>query len=174
MVSHRLEDLVSCWQVKAVASVAVSVFTFLIGEPEAAFLALWVLVILDTITKWAAVAKRTLEKQQAAESIWYGLYLAWHSGTLNSRDMRRKFSTKVFAYMMLIIAGHLVAVILPSINVMGNDLSRFPGNLVYSFLAVTELMSIIENLIAMGMDVLKPLALWASKKRDEITGGKSQ
>jgi len=46
-----------------------------------------------------------------------------------------------------------------------------PGSLVYSFLAVTELMSIIENLIAMGMDVLKPLAIWAGRKRDEITGG---
>jgi phage-related holin len=47
-----------------------------------------------------------------------------------------------------------------------------PGNLVYSFLAVTELMSIIENLISMGMDVLKPLAVWAVRKRDDITGGR--
>lgn len=60
-----------------------------------------------------------------------------------------KFATKVFAYFVVIVAGHLV----------------------YSFLAVIELMSIIENLIEMGMDVLKHLAVWACRKRDEITGG---
>ena len=50
-------------------------------------------------------------------------------------------------------------------------MAKMPGSLIYSFLAVTELMSIIENLIAMGMDALKPLAVWACKKRNEITGG---
>jgi len=61
--------------------------------------------------------------------------------------------------------------LLPFIIIAGGDVAKMPGSLVYSFLAVTELMSIIENLIAMGMDVLKPLAIWAGRKRDDITRG---
>jgi len=125
----------------------------------------------DTITKWASISKNTLESKDSDSSIWYGFYLAWHTGALNSHEMRHKFATKVFAYFIVIVAGHLVSVILPSIVIAGGDVAKMPGNLVYSFLAVTELMSIIENLISMGMDVLKPLAVWAGRKRDDITGG---
>lgn len=166
------DTITQCWQVKLLASFFVTVFTFLIGEIEAPFIALWVLVILDIISKWASVSKNTLDQQGARGSIWYGFYLAWHTGALNSREMRQKFVPKVFAYFVVIIAGHMVSIILPSIIIAGGDMAKMPGSLVYSFLAVTELMSIIENLIAMGMDVLKPLAIWAGRKRDEITGGK--
>ena len=155
------------------ASFFVTCFTFLIGDIEAPFIALWLLVVVDTITKWAAISKDTLDKEGCIDgsSIWYGFYLAWHTGALSSREMRRKFATKVFAYLVVIVASHLVSVILPSIMIAGGDVAKMPGSLVYSFLAVTELMSIIENLIAMGMDVLKPLAVWACKKRNEMTGG---
>jgi len=64
-----------------------------------------------------------------------------------------------------------VSIVLPSVIIAGNDIAKIPGSMVCSFLAVTELMSIIENLISMGMDVLKPLAVWAGRKRDEMTGG---
>jgi len=165
------ETVISCWQVKLLASFFVTVFTFLVGEVEAPFIALWLLVIVDTITKWASVSKNTLDQRGIDGSIWYGFYLAWHTGALSSREMRHKFATKVFAYFVVIIAGHLVSVILPSIIIAGGDIAKMPGGLVISFLAVTELMSIIENLITMGMDVLKPLAVWACKKRNDITGG---
>jgi len=166
------DTMIECWQFKMIASFFVTTFTFLVGEIETPFMALWVLVILDTISKWASVSKITLEQQGVDGNIWYGFYLAWHTGALSSREMRQKFIPKVFAYLVVIIAGHMVSIILPSIIIAGGDVAKMPGSLVYSFLAVTELMSIIENLIAMGMDVLKPLAIWAGRKRDEITGGK--
>lgn len=166
------DAIISCWQVKLLASVLVTIFTFLVGEIEAPFIALWLLVVVDTVTKWASISKNTLETEGVDGSIWYGFYLAWHTGTLNSHEMRHKFATKVFAYFIVIVAGHLVSIILPSIMIAGGDVAKMPGSLVYSFLAVTELMSIIENLIAMGMDVLKPLAVWACRKRDDLTGGK--
>ena len=165
------DTITQCWQFKMIASFFVTTFTFLVGEIEAPFIALWVLVIVDTITKWTSVSKITLDKQGVDGGIWYGFYLAWHTGALNSREMRQKFVPKVFAYLVVIIAGHMVSIILPSIIIAGGDVAKMPGSLVYSFLAVTELMSIIENLIEMGMDVLKPLAIWAGRKRDEITGG---
>ena len=153
------------------ASFFITGFTFLVGEIEAPFIALWLLVIVDTLTKWTAISKNTFDEKKIDASIWYGFYLAWHTGALSSHEMRHKFATKVFAYFIVIVAGHLVSVILPSIMIAGGDVAKIPSSLVYSFLAVTELMSIIENLISMGMDVLKPLAVWAGRKRDEITGG---
>jgi phage-related holin len=165
------DTVTQCWQVKVLVSFMITSFTFLVGEMEAPFIALWLLVIVDTITKWASVSKNILEEQNTDGSIWYGFYLAWHTGALNSHEMRHKFATKVFAYFVVIVAGHLVSIIIPSIMIAGSDVAKLPGSLVYSFLAVTELMSIIENLIAMGMDVLKPLAVWAGRKRDEMTGG---
>jgi len=165
------DAITQCWQVKLLVSFFVTIFTFLVGEIEAPFIALWVLVILDTISKWASVSKITLNQQRGDGGIFYGFYLAWHTGALNSREMRQKFVPKVFAYFVVIIAGHMVSIILPSIVIAGGDMAKMPGSLVYSFLAITELMSIIENLIAMGMDVLKPLAIWVGRKRDEITGG---
>lgn len=168
------DTIISCWQVKLLASFVVTTFTFLVGDIEAPFIALWLLVIVDTITKWAAISKNTMDAQEVDGSIWYGFYLAWHTGALSSNEMRYKFATKVFAYFVVIVAGHLVSIILPSIMIAGGDIAKMPGSLVYSFLAVTELMSIIENLIEMGMDVLKPLAIWACRKRDEMTGGNKE
>jgi len=166
------DAIISCWQVKLLASFFVTVFTFLVGDMEAPFIALWLMVVIDTITKWASISKNTLDQQEVDSSISYGFYLAWHTGALNSHEMRYKFATRVFAYFIVIVAGHLVSVILPSIVIAGGDVAKMPSNLVYSFLAVTELMSIIENLISMGMNVLKPLAVWAGRKRDDITGGR--
>lgn len=170
-ISKIWDTIISCWQVKLLASLFVTVFTFLVGEIEAPFIALWVLVVVDTLTKWASISKNTLETENIDGNILYGFYLAWHTGALNTRAMRVKFVTKVFSYFIIIIAGHLVSVVLPSITIAGGDVAKMPGSLIYSFLAVTELMSIIENLIAMGMDALKPLAVWAGKKRNDITGG---
>lgn len=165
------DTIMNCWQVKILASLFVTIFTFLVGEIEAPFIAVWVLVVVDTLTKWASISKNTLENENVDGSILYGFYLAWHTGALNTRVMRIKFVTKVFSYFIIIVAGHLVSVILPSIVIAGGDMAKMPGSLIYSFLAVTEFMSIIENLIAMGMDALKPLAVWACKKRNEMTGG---
>lgn len=165
------DSVTQCWQVKMLVSCFITGFTFLVGEIEAPFIALWLLVVVDTLTKWVSISKITLDEQKINASIWYGFYLAWHIGTLSSQEMRHKFATKVFAYFVVIISGHLVSIILPSIVIAGGDVAKLPGSLVYSFLAVTELMSIIENLISMGMDVLKPLAVWAKRKRDEMTGG---
>lgn len=170
-INKVFDSLVQCWQVKVLASFFVTGFTFLVGGLEAPFIALWLLVAIDTLTRWAAISKRTLEDQHIDGNIVYGFYVAWHTGTLNSHAMRHQFALKVFAYLVLIIVGNLVSKIIPSLALFGNDIARIPGGFIYSFLGITELMSIIENLIDMGIDALKPLAVWACKKRNDMTGG---
>ena len=91
------DTIISCWQFKLLASFFVTVFTFLVGEVEASFIAVWVLVVVDTLTKWASISKNTLETENIDGNICYGFYLAWHTGALNTRVMRIKFVTKVFS-----------------------------------------------------------------------------
>jgi len=86
------------WFVKAVAGVVITVVGFLLGNLDAAFLALWVLVFIDTLTKWVAISRQTLIEQQSSEGLFCGFILAWHTGTLNSHAMRVGFTSKVFAY----------------------------------------------------------------------------
>lgn len=165
------DSLFQCWQVKVLASFFATAFTFLIGGLVAPFIALWLLVAIDTLTRWTAISKQVLIDKNIDGNIVYGFYLAWHTGALNSHAMRHQFALKVFAYLILIIVGNLVSKIIPSLSLFGNDIAKIPGGFIYSFLGITELMSIIENLIEMGMDVLKPLAVWANKKRNDMTGG---
>ncbi|MEN6384007.1 MAG: phage holin family protein [Phycisphaerales bacterium] len=170
-ITKVFDSLSQCWQMKILASFFVTCFTFLVGGLEAPFIALWLLVAIDTLTRWAAISKHTIDDQQVDGNILYGFYLSWHTGALNSHAMRHQFTLKVFAYLILIIVGNLVSKIIPSLALFGSDISKIPGGFIYSFLGITELMSIIENLIDMGMDVLKPLAVWACRKRNDMTGG---
>ena len=63
------QKIVDSWQVKMMCSGAVSCLTFLLGDVTAApFLALWLLVVLDTFTRWAAIeAAVSVAEVEAAE-----------------------------------------------------------------------------------------------------------
>lgn len=168
------DSLLQCWQIKCMISFFVSIISFLIGEINAPFIALWSLIVLDMITKWVAIGKKLLDEREIDESILYGVILAWQTGGLSSRNMRMMFASKTFSYLVLIITANLVVKIIPSVLIFDNDWAKMPGGFIYSFLALTEVMSIIENLISMGIDALKPLEYFFSHKRDEITGYKEK
>ncbi len=149
-ITKTIESLSSGWLIKSMASFLITAFSFLVGEIHAGFIALFVLVGIDTLTRWAA--------------IWHG------NECISSEPMRKKFLPKVLAYFALIVAGNLITKIIPEMIIFGNDWSKFPGGFIYSFLAITELMSIIENLIECGVEGLKPLAAFICKKRTDMTG----
>lgn len=171
-IDRIYDSLLQCWQIKCMISFFVSLTGFLIGEINVPFVALWSLIVLDMITKWGEIAKKLLDERKMDASILHGVILAWETGELSSRNMRRMFASKIFSYLTLIIAANLLIKIIPSVLIFGNDWAKLPGGFIYSFLALTEMMSIIENLIAMGVDALKPLEFFFSRKREEITGYK--
>lgn len=171
-VSKIYDSLFQSWQVKCTVSFLMSVAGFLIGEINAPFIALWSLIIIDMLTKWVGIAKNLLDERDIDSNILYGIILAWKTGELCSRSMRRMFIGKVFSYLVLIIAANLLMKIIPSVVIFGNDWAKFPGGFIYSFLALTEVMSIIETLIQIGIDALKPLESFFCRKRDEMTGYK--
>jgi hypothetical protein len=161
--------LTDCWQIKTVVSGTITAFTFLVGEVNGPLVALAVLVIFDTFTRWCAIGKKTLAAHNEEGSIWYGIYRALHFKDINSCEMRGKFQTKVLGYLILLIGFNLLSKIIPQ-TFFDTDISRAPTVFISSWLAFAELQSIIENLIDCGMDALRPLAIFVSKKRQAMTG----
>ena len=172
--NNLYDNLSQSWQIKCFASFLINIFSFLIGEINASFVALWTLIVIDTLTKWIAVSGNVRDQYAPKDSVFYGMLLAWKSGELSSRNMRRMFAGKVFSYLILIIVANLLVKIIPGVMIFGNDWVNFPSGFIYTFLALTEMMSIIENLIGMGVDALKPLAWFVERKRNEMVGGEQK
>ena len=163
------QKIVDSWQVKMICSGAVSCLTFLLGDVTAApFLALWLLVVLDTFTRWAAIGRKTLIDNKMRGSIWEGIYWAVLERKINSESMRCRFQTKAVAYLILLIGFNLVDKIIPDV-LFGYNFVGLPNAFISTWLALVEIQSITENLIEMGMTGLTPLSAWAEKKRERMT-----
>lgn len=158
-----MDYLTTNWLIKAVGGFFVATFSFLIGEVDAAFIALWVLVGIDTITKVVGLVYNA-----------GGFKLAVLTKVVTSEKLRSKFCTKAFAYIVIIIAANMLCVIVPDIRFLGSEWAKIACSFVYSFLAITEILSIVENLVEMGFDSLKPLVFFFKKKRSDMTGAKEE
>lgn len=168
------QKIVDSWQIKSLFSGAVSCLTFLLGDVTAApFLALWLLVVLDTFTRWAAIGRRTLADNKMRGSIWEGIYWAILERKINSETMRCQFQTKAVAYLILLIGFNLVDQIVPDI-ILGYNFVGMPNAFISTWLALVEIQSITENLIECGMTGLTPLSAWAEKKRERMTEDQQQ
>jgi len=160
--------LVSSWQVKTIWGVFFTVITFLAGPMDTAFLALWLMVVIDPVTKWLAISMQALKEAQSCGGIVCGFRLAWKSGALNSLAMRQKFIPKILGYIIVLIAANLLVKVLPPAYYAGKLLTEIPKDLITSYLAVTEFVSICENLTAAGVEQLSTVAKYFGTKRDEI------
>ena len=85
------QSITDCWQVKMVCSGVVTGVTFLLGDVMAApFMALWVLVALDTFTRWAAIGRKTLSDNKMSGSVWDGIWLASRCKTSSPNVSRNR------------------------------------------------------------------------------------
>lgn len=167
-VYYVVQTLVNCWQVKLICSAILTVGTFLLGPMDAAFLALWVMVVIDPVTKWLAISMQALKETQSCGGLICGFRLAWNSGALNSLSMRQKFVPKILGYLIVLIAANLLVKVLPPAYYSGKLLTEIPKDLITSYLAVTEFVSICENLTAAGVEQLGKVAQYFGSKRDQI------
>lgn len=154
--------IIQCWQVKLIVSVVI----FLVGDITTSFVAIWILLLLDTLTRLIALSKKHLENANLLKA----MVLSFKDGTINSKGFRQ-FVLKCLSYLILMIVANLFAKVVPNSVLLGEEIAKFPCSFIYTFLAITEVMSIIENLVEVGVDTLKPLLFFISKKRDEMTDG---
>lgn len=164
-VWHTLTD---CWQIKFISTCAVMCLNYLFGDIDKAFLGLWFLVFLDLFTAWARVSRETLEEFKLNAPIWVGFMLAWKVQNLNSYQMRFRFVTKCFAYIVLLIAAERLGNSIPNIIADGKNWIEAPGDFVILYLTITEFISILENLAGMGVQSLAPLKKWAEYRRNKL------
>ena len=167
-IYYVLETLINCWQVKLMCSAILTAGTFLLGPMDTAFLALWLMVVIDPVTKWIAISMQALKDANSCGGIICGFRLAWKSGALNSLSMRQKFVPKILGYLIVLIAANLLVKVLPPAYYSGKLLTEIPKDLITSYLAITEFVSICENLTAAGVSQLATVATYFGTKRDDI------
>lgn len=176
MARNGVTMLQEFWPVKVLFSVCSAVFCYLFGGSEAILLAVLAFIILDTMTKWAAVTRQFLLDRGVPpdfltpSAMLCGFVHAWQPGYLTSTAMRVCWGEKIFTYAILIIfagfSGKLPEMMISSIAV-----NKSISGGIYAYIALTELLSIVENLEAAGNTRLARLKDYACKLSDKITGG---
>ncbi|EGO63487.1 phage holin family protein [Acetonema longum] len=176
MLKNGLENIMDFWPVKVLASALSSAFVFLFGGSEVIFAVVVVFVLLDTLTKWAAITKKyLLSIGVSAESInawtiFWGFWSAWRPGFLTSTELRQRWSEKIFTYVVLVVCAGLVTK-LPEIILFGTPVNRSISGGIYTVIALTELISITENLEQMGNTRLAQLKQIFATLANRVTGG---
>ena len=112
-----------------------------------------VLVIFDLGTKWIALAKQVVPKENPSlmEEI-KAIPLAHRQGIISSDVMKTRFIGKVIVYIIIVISSGFADMVLAYLGK-----PDFFITLAIGYLAASELLSIVENLDAAGVDGLKEL-----------------
>lgn len=110
-----------------------------------------ILLLIDTFTKWLALAYEFDGKR----NLWRALCAipaAHRAHVIDSHAMRIGFFTKMLTYLILIAAGALT----DKLFTMANGSPLFV-HLVVTYLSATEFLSIAENLDAAGVSMISGL-----------------
>lgn len=175
MLQRGMDSLLDLWPIKLLISAVTGVWCWLFDGTGAIFAAVVGFVVLDTLTKWAAITKRYLidngtdPVRITLVVLFCGFWCAWKPGYLSSTELRKCWGDKLFTYLVLIIAAGLVAK-LPDITLFGLPVNRSIIGGIYAFIAITELFSITENFEEMGNTQIGQLKQFLCTLVTKITG----
>lgn len=114
-----------------------------------------ILVMLDLFTRWIAIShKRLMETGTAGDlcSSVKGIPEAHREGLISSAIMRRNFGEKMLTYLLLVLAAVLVD---NGLELLGK--ASMATTLIITYLSMTELLSMVENLDEAGVSALHQL-----------------
>jgi hypothetical protein len=143
---HSLADM---WAVKVILSFVITITTSTHGLALKAFT---VLVIIDLITRWIAQAYKHLSDQHEKNDFIrcvFDMRKAFKAGYINSNAMKHRFVSKIIVYMILTF----VAVKSDALLKIANETPLFL-KMVWTYLAATEAISVLENLRDSGVGEL--------------------
>lgn len=112
-------------------------------------------VFIDLFTRWLALSHQNLvtQKQEATlVDCLYGIPQAHKAGLISSYVMRKTFFSKMVTYLLLIIGASIV-----DYMIKGSGGSVMAVSLVITYLSMTELLSIVENLDEAGVSAMHDL-----------------
>lgn len=114
------------------------------------------LVFLDCLTRWVAISYGYLREQGEEQpsllrSIWK-IPAARRAGRIESRVMKEQGLCKLLLYGVCVIVACLVDLMMATLHAPG-----WMVNLMVSYMAITETLSVVENLSDAGVDSLARL-----------------
>ena len=113
------------------------------------------MVFLDLFSRWLALSHQYLvtHKQEATliDCFW-GIKKTHKAGLISSYVMRKTFFSKMITYLILIVGASIV-----DYMIKGTDGSVMAASLVITYLSMTELLSIVENLDEAGVSAMHDL-----------------
>lgn len=120
-------------------------------------------VFIDLVTKWMALAHKYLaakgEEDRDMVSCIMAIPSAHRAGMISSRQMKRQFAGKMVLYILLTVGGGAADRLLASVG--RPDLFM---EMCVSYLAASEMLSIVENLNDAGVGVLSGLVRKLKRK----------
>ena len=112
-------------------------------------------VFLDLFSRWLALSHQYLvtHKQEATlRDCFWGIKRAHKAGLISSYVMRKTFFSKMITYLLLIIGASIV-----DYMIKGSGGGVMAVSLVITYLSMTELLSIVENLDEAGVSAMHDL-----------------
>lgn len=153
-LAQSAQSLFSNFWVKATASAVLTVT----GQQHVTLLACFTaLVFLDCLTRWIAISYGYLKEQgEEHPSLIRSICKipkARRAGRIDSRTMKEQGLCKLLLYAVCVIVAGLVDLMMVTIHAPG-----WMVNLMVSYMAITETLSVVENLSDAGVDSLAKLA----------------
>lgn len=159
-IGHAWNNLLSLWGIKLVMSAVVGALLSYHGRLLTIFVAL---VVIDLLTKWFQLSRQYLvdneEEDLSAWAVLMAMRKARRAGYIKSDAMKHRFLGKIAVYMVFTFCAALLD---GTFKTMGNP--QFAVILTVGYLAVTEFLSILENLQAAGIKEAEKLHELLEKK----------
>ena len=146
------KTLYSGWSYKAVLAAILAV---LLHKHAVLFYAFSILVFLDCLTKWIAIAHDYLIKQGITPTLLQsliGIKAARSAGEIKSEVMKHRFLGKICVYLLCVMAAASADLIM--VELMK---PTWAVGTIIGYLTATELLSIVENLNAAGVEAVQGL-----------------
>ena len=147
---RTINTITDNWALKAGLSILVTL------EYHAGIFGLFcLLVFLDLLTRWFAISHKMLiddGKEGTLIDSLKGIPEAHRRRLINSCTMRKAFASKALMYIILTFAG---AIVDQSMIAVHHQITAVP--LVISYLTMTELLSMVENLDEAGISAMHDL-----------------
>lgn len=155
------KTLYSGWSYKTAMA---AIMVVLLHRHAILFYAFSALVVLDCLTKWLAIAHDYLVKQgKTGPTIFQSLIAikaARSAGLISSEVMKHRFLGKICIYLLCVMAAASADLIMVELSKPAWAVSTIIG-----YLTATELLSIVENLNAAGVEAVKGLIDIVKKKK---------
>ena len=144
------KETTKCWLAKFIVSAVLATFFY----HATLFMAFCFLVFLDLFTRWIAIAHDYLKRQSRDSTLFASVYAIpeTRAGLISSYVMRQAFYSKMVMYITLVIGACICDYML---HTTGTGFTI--GSMTIGYLALTEFLSMIENLDEAGVSALHVL-----------------